>query len=49
MTQAEPETPPNVPFGTHPRRSAWPLAGLIVVFLLWFAFLVWLAVRFPAR
>jgi hypothetical protein len=48
---AEPkhDTPPDVPFGTHPYRSSGPLFALIVVFAAWFGFLVWLALRYPAR
>jgi hypothetical protein len=49
MAESKPAQPPNVPFGTHPRRPAWPLAALIVAFSLWFAFLVWMAARYPAR
>lgn len=49
MTQPKHETPPDVPFGTHPRRSKGPLAVLIVLFAAWFICLVWLALRYPAR
>lgn len=49
MAESKPELPPDVPFGTHPRRSAWPLTALVIVFALWFAFLVWMAMRYPAR
>lgn len=48
MAEAKPE-PPDAPFGTHPRRSAAPLAVLIVFLVLWSALLVWLAVQYPAR
>jgi hypothetical protein len=43
------ETPPDAPYGTHPRRSNAPLIVLLAVFTLWFGFLIWLAIRFPAR
>ena len=49
MAESKPETPPNVPFGTYPRRPCWPLAALLVIFAVWFAFLVWMAMRYPAR
>lgn len=49
MAESKPAPPPNIPFGTHPRRPAWPLAVLIAVLCLWFAFLVWMAMRYPAR
>ena len=49
MTGSKPEIPPHVPFGTRPRRPAWPLVALIVAFATWFAFLVWMAVQYPAR
>lgn len=42
-------TPPGVPFGTHPRRAAWPLVTLIVLYALGFAALVWLTFRYPIR
>lgn len=40
--------PPNVPFGTHPRRTAWPLWLLAALYVLCFAALIWLTVRYPA-
>lgn len=49
MTESKHEMPPDVPFGTQPRRSPGPLAALIILFALWFGFLIWLAVRYPAR
>ncbi len=47
----EPTQPPpgDAPFGTLPRRPAWPLTGLIALFAVWFCLLVWLAIRYPAR
>ncbi len=41
--------PGDAPFGTVPRRPAWPLVCLIVLFALWFCILVWMAIRFPAH
>ncbi len=49
MAERKHDTPPNVPFGTHLRRSSGPLLALIVIFAAWFGFLVWLAVYYPAR
>jgi hypothetical protein len=49
VTQPKHEAPPDVPFGTLPRRSLAPLIVLILLFAIWFACLVWLAVRYPAR
>jgi hypothetical protein len=49
MTTAEHDTAPHAPYGVHPRRAAWPLATLLVVFAIWFGFLIWLAVKYPAR
>lgn len=48
---ADPKHDPDgtAPFGTTPRRSMSVLMGLIVVFALWFACLLWLALRYPAR
>lgn len=43
------QPPTNVPFGTAPRRTAWPLFGLLVIFAAWFGFLLWLALTHPAR
>ena len=48
MNQPKQEVPPDAPFGTHPRRSPGPLVALIIILALWFGFLVWLAVRYPA-
>jgi hypothetical protein len=51
MHMPENKLPPpgDAPFGTLPRRSSWPLVSLIVLFGLWFCFLVWMALRYPAR
>lgn len=49
MVDTKSASPPDAPLGTHPRRPAWPLIGLIALFILWCAFLVWLAVYYPAR
>ncbi len=49
MTEPHKEPSGNAPFGTVPRRRMWPLAVLILVFIVWFAFLVSLAVRYPAH
>ena len=49
MAETQPEPPPNSPYGTHPRRSSWPLVLLIMLFAAWFVVLVWLAVQYPAR
>jgi len=49
MTEPPADPSSSAPFGTRPRRRAWPLAVLIVVFSLWFALLVALALRYPAR
>ena len=50
MPPAPSQPPPgDAPFGTVPRRPAWPLVGLLIAFGLWFCVLVWLAVRYPAR
>jgi hypothetical protein len=46
MVDTKTQSPPDAPLGTHPRRPAWPL---IALFILWCAFLVWLAVYYPAR
>ena len=48
MTHQKNEPPPDVPFGTHPRRSTGPLIVLLVLFAAWFVCLVWLALRYPA-
>ncbi len=48
-SQSQPPPGPNVPFGTEPRRPAWPLTALLIVFAAWFAFLIWMAVKYPAR
>lgn len=49
MADPKPQTPPNAPYGTYPRRSVWPLVLLIVAFALWFAVLLWMAAVYPAR
>ncbi len=50
MPQDNPQPPPgDAPYGAWPRRPVWPLAGLIALFAVWFCFLVWMAVRYPAR
>ena len=48
MTESQPAPPNHAPLGTLPRRPAWPLVVLIVIFAAWFAILIFLAVRFPA-
>jgi hypothetical protein len=49
MAAAKHEIPPDVPYGAHPRRARWPLAVLLVIFVIWFGFLIWLAAKYPAR
>jgi hypothetical protein len=49
MTQPKPDPTSDAPFGTEPRRPAWPLICAAIVFALWFSFLVFIAIRFPAR
>jgi hypothetical protein len=39
----------DAPLGTEPRRPAWPLMTLLGIFAAWFAVLIFLAVRYPAR
>ncbi len=41
--------PADAPYGTTPRRAAGPLIALIILFVVWFAFLVWMALAYPAR
>lgn len=41
--------PTDAPFGTEPRRRPWPLIVLLGLFAAWFAVLIWLAVKYPAR
>ena len=49
MANPKRDAPPDLPYGVQPRRPAWPLALLVVGFAAWFAFLIWLAIRYPAR
>jgi len=49
MAYVDPNTPPDAPYGTYPRRRGWPVFALGAAFFIWFAFLVWLAVRQVAR
>jgi len=49
MPETKPQQQHDAPFGTQPRRPVWPLTVLIVIFALWFLFLVWMAIQFPAR
>jgi hypothetical protein len=49
MTNPDNETTSDRPFGTVPRRPVWPLVLLIVLFVAWFAFLLWMAIFYPAR
>lgn len=49
MPGSDPQPPPNVPFGTCPRRTAWPLIVLSVLFVAWFVFLWYVALKYPAR
>jgi hypothetical protein len=49
MTDAQPQVQPNAPFGVEARRSRWPLLLWLVLYLVWFALLLWLATRSPAR
>ncbi|MCK4342482.1 MAG: hypothetical protein KAY37_12250 [Phycisphaerae bacterium] len=49
MSDQKHEPLPDAPFGTSPRRPAWPLITLIIIFLLWVTILIWLAVKYPAR
>jgi hypothetical protein len=49
MTETKSEPQSDAPYGTVPRRPAWPLILLIVLFALWFLVLLWLAIRYPAR
>ncbi len=49
MAQPKPDPTGGAPYGTVPRRSMWLLWVLIPIFLAWFAFLISLAVRFPAH
>lgn len=47
---AKPKQPDSsAPYGTEPRRAKWPLLALIIAFALWFAFLLWMALAYPAR
>lgn len=48
MTHPDAQPSSDAPLGTLPRRRAWPLYALIVAFAVWFVFLVFLAVRYPA-
>ncbi len=48
MVDQRSSLPSDAPYGTEPRRPAWPLVLLAILFAGWFAFLVWLAVRYPA-
>jgi hypothetical protein len=48
MNHPKPDPSSAAPYGTLPRRPAWPLVGLLALFAVWFGFLVWMAVRFPA-
>ncbi len=49
MSQTKHTPPSEAPFGTEPRRQAWPLLTLLGVFAAWFAVLIYLAIRYPAR
>jgi hypothetical protein len=48
MADLKPDPSRPGPFGVYPRRAVWPLVLLIVIFTFWFAFLVWMAVKYPA-
>ncbi len=49
MSEQRPEPTSDAPFGTEPRRALWPLAALIVLFVVWCALLLWLTIAYPAR
>jgi hypothetical protein len=49
MSEPKHDPLPDAPFGTQPRRSPWPIYFWIIVFALWFALLVWMALTYPAR
>ena len=50
MSKSKPATPgADAPYGTEPRRRKGPLIVLLVLFLLWAAFLLWMALVYPAR
>lgn len=42
-------TESNAPFGTVPRRPAWPLALWVLVYLGWTCTLLWLALATRGR
>ena len=44
-----PQPSADHPYGTEPRRSRMPLVTLIAAFAAWFAFLLWMALQYPAR
>ena len=49
MIEPKQEFPSDAPYGTRPRRPTRLLVMLIVLFAVWFGFLIWMAVRYPAH
>ncbi|MEW6252338.1 MAG: hypothetical protein AB1716_16990 [Planctomycetota bacterium] len=50
MPENNPQPPPGeAPYGAAQPRPAWPLVTLLALFALWFCFLIWMAVQYPAR
>lgn len=49
MADKAPPPSSDMPLGTSPRRPTWPLIALTLLYLVWFAVLVVLAIRYPAR
>lgn len=48
MTEQNPMSS-DAPFGTEPRRSAWPLLSVAALLVLCVLALLWMVIQYPAR